>query len=310
MIHFAYNQPIMTPEAPLRQPSLRQLRGFVEVARHASFSRAAQALALSQPALSSAIRELESALGAPLFDRSTHHVRLTRAGHALYVQAQWMLNTFDEGARELHRLLHAEAAVVRIGCIPSTMPLIAPLLADWQAAEPDIELQLRDVLNDELINGLQNGALDLGLGLDFGLPPQIQAEEIARDELVAVLAPGHRLAGRQRLAWRDLAGERLAMLSRGSTHSMILAALAQHGLAADQVHTLHYTDSLYSLVRAGQRVGLISRLYTLPQRPGSLAVLGLGEPATERSIALLAHTAVQRPPVARCHAWLRAALRR
>ena len=65
----------MTPEAPLRQPSLRQLRGFVEVARHASFSRAAQALALSQPALSSAIRELEAALGAPLFDRSTSPIQ-------------------------------------------------------------------------------------------------------------------------------------------------------------------------------------------------------------------------------------------
>ncbi len=125
----------MTPEAPHRQPSLRQLRGFVEVARHASFSRAAQALALSQPALSSAIRELEAVLGAPLFDRSTHHVRLTQAGRALYAQAQWMLNTFDEGAQELHRLLHAEAAVVRIGCIPSTMPLIAPC---WPIGSPRI----------------------------------------------------------------------------------------------------------------------------------------------------------------------------
>ncbi|AZY53853.1 LysR family transcriptional regulator [Bordetella avium] len=292
-----------------RQPSLRQLRGFVEVARHASFSRAAQALALSQPALSSAIRELETTLDALLLDRSTHHVRLTSAGQALYVQVQWMLNAYEEGTRELHRLLRSEAAVVRIGCVPSAMQLIAPLLAAWEAAEPGIALDLRDMLNDDILAGLESGALDLGLGLNFGLPPKLQADEVAQDDLVAVVAPDHPLAGRGVLQWKDLAGQHLAVLTRGSTHSMILAALAQYAPDAGQVHALNYTASFYSLVRAGQRVGLISRLYTRPEPAGSLAVLGLGEQPTERRIALLFHAVPQRPAVARCHEWFRQALR-
>lgn len=292
-----------------RPPSLRQLRGFAEVARHASFSRAAQAMALSQPALSSAIRELEATLGATLLDRSTHHVRLTPAGQALQAQVEWMLNTFEQGTHELQRLLRAQAAVVHIGCIPSTMQLLAPLLAQWQAVRPDIELALHDVLNDELIEGLHTGALDLGLGLAFGLPAALQAHDIARDELVAIMAPGHPLAAcRAPLPWSALSGQRLAMLTRGSTYNMILAALVQHGLDANAVHTLHYTDSLYSLVRADQRVGLISRLYTLQQRPEAMVVRPLGPPATERRIALLAHAAPQRPAVTACHQWLRSVL--
>ena len=96
------------PAAPLRQPTLRQLKGFYAVARHASFSRAAEALALTQPALSATIRDLERLLDVTLLDRSTHHVALTPAGAALQPQVAWLLNSFHQGVDDIHRALASQ----------------------------------------------------------------------------------------------------------------------------------------------------------------------------------------------------------
>ena len=101
------------PPAPARQPTLRQLRGFKEVARHASFSRAAQALALSQPALSAAIRELEALMGVALFERSTHHVRLTPAGYE--AQAAAHVAHAENERRILAGLSHSHLEGLRAG---------------------------------------------------------------------------------------------------------------------------------------------------------------------------------------------------
>ncbi len=276
------------PTPVLRQPSLRQLRGFTEVARHASFSRAAEALSLSQPALSSAIRELETLMGVTLFDRSTHHVRLTDAGQAVQAQIEWMLNSFSHGAQDLRHLIDTLATTVRIGCIPSTMHLLAPAVAQWQRANPTIKVRLGDYLNDELATALRNGDLDLGLGLDYDLPDEIESIFVAEDELVAVVPSAHPLATRSAITWKDLADEPLAVLSRGSTYDMITAALNQQGISLALLDTLRFTDTLYSLVRNGLRVGLISRLYTLGQRIEGMTILPLVKPELTRRIALLA----------------------
>ncbi|CAB3920951.1 LysR family transcriptional regulator [Achromobacter deleyi] len=303
--------PAPASASPARQPTLRQLRGFKEVARHASFSRAAEALALSQPALSSAIRELETLMGVTLFDRGTHHVRLTPAGQAARAQIEWLLNSYTQGTDDLRRLLDTQAATVRIGCIPSTMHLLAPAVAQWRLRHPEIVLILSDHLNDELMAALANGELDIGLGLDFGLAPGLAAAFVAEDDLVAVLSDSHRLSRRRQITWQDLKREPLAVLSRGSTYEMIVSALRQQGADLAATDTLNYTDTLYSLVRAGLRVGLISRLYTQGQRPDGLAIVPLQHPRLTRRISLMARAPEQqaRAAVQRCYTELASLLR-
>jgi DNA-binding transcriptional LysR family regulator len=147
---------------PLPTPSLRQLSCFKEVATHRSFSRAAQALSMSQPALSSAIRELETLLGTALFDRSTHHVRLTSAGEAVRPQVEWMINNFVQGVQDLQQLLKYQADTVRISCIPSTTHLLAPWLATWQGQNINILAAVGTVSGpgNPNISGISTVALD------------------------------------------------------------------------------------------------------------------------------------------------------
>ena len=161
-----------------RQPTLRQLRGFQAVARHRSFSRAAQALSLTQPALSSAIRDLERLLDVTLFDRSTHHVALTEQGASLLPQVDWLLNSFEHGVDDMHRTLAGGIRRLRVAALPSTMHLLAPALAAWQREHPEVAVCVRDLLNDDLLAALVAGEVDIGLGAELDRPVGVAAVPI------------------------------------------------------------------------------------------------------------------------------------
>ena len=300
--------------APLRQPTLRQLKGFQAVAQHGSFSRAAEALALTQPALSATIRDLEQLLDVTLLERSTHHVALTAAGAALQPQVEWLLNSFSQGVSDMHRTLTSQARSLRLAALPSTMHLLAPPLAQWQRQHPEVTLTVRDPLNDALVAALHNGEVDIALGTELDLPAGIATIPVATDELVAVLPRRHRLAQAtpgSALRWRDLRGERLALFASGSTYDLALATLRQQGVALDAADRLLYSESLYSLVRSGLAVGVISRLYTHGLHADDLCLRPLGSPAITRRIVLMVRSPAQlhRPAVADCLAYLTQALR-
>jgi LysR family transcriptional regulator, carnitine catabolism transcriptional activator len=303
-------------ETPLRpprsqQPTLRQLRAFDAVARHRSFRRAADELALSQPALSAAVRDFETLLGATLLERSTHRVALTEAGAGVLPSVQWLLNSFALGVDDLHHALAQQARRLRLAALPSAMHQLAPALADWQAQHREVELVLRDLLQEELVAALHAGELDLALGAGVDLPDAIVASPVGCDELVAVLPADHRLAARTSLRWADLRGERLALFARGSTYDFALAPLRQHGADLQHASRLAYSESLFSLVRSGLAVGVVFALYTHSLRGDhGLVVRPLRAPAVERRLVLMAHrhALALSPVVASCQRHLMAVL--
>ncbi len=276
---------------PQPTPSLRQLSCFKEVATHRSFSRAAQALSMSQPALSSAIRELELLLGITLFDRSTHHVRLTSAGEAVRPQVEWMINNFVQGIEDLQQLLKYQADTIRIACIPSTTHLLTPWLAEWQRTHPMVDLKIQDMRNDDLLASVANGGADIGLGLEFTVPAAVETQFVTEDEVMAVVPANHRLGKLSELKWTDLNDEPLAVLARGSTYEMIASVLEQQGVGISHTETLTYTESMYAMVRSGLRIGLISRLYTHGRLNDDLVTLPLKSPELSRRICLMTRAA-------------------
>lgn len=312
-MQFMINPPIRSVDRPVdraadsarapaqiaqRAPTLRQLRSFQAVARCASFRRAAEALSLTQPALSASIRELEALLGTAVLDRSTHHVHLTAQGALLLPQVERLINGHDQGVDALFRTLGDQMRTLRVAALPSAMHLLADPLRRWLHHHPEVDLRVHDPLNDDLVAALERGEVDLALGVALDLPPLIEAHPVAQDDLVAVLPSGHRLAARARLTWQDLAGERLALFARGSTYELAMATLRQHGADLARADRLLYSESLYSLVRAGLAVGVISRLYTHSLPPDAVRVCALHAPVISRKVALLAHAPMgSRPPL-------------
>jgi LysR family hydrogen peroxide-inducible transcriptional activator len=144
--------------------SLRQFRYFEALARHRHFGRAAEASAISQPALSMQIKELEETLGTPLFERGARQVRLTPFGEEVATRLRDILRAVDELA-DLARAEQGElAGRLRIGVIPTVAPyLLPPLVSDLTARFPGLDIHLRETLTARLISELHDGRLDTAI---------------------------------------------------------------------------------------------------------------------------------------------------
>lgn len=162
----------------MRNLTLRQLRYFDALARHGHFGRAAEASAISQPALSMQIRDLEQSLGTPLLERSPRSLRLTPFGEAFLTRARAILRQTEE-LEDLARAARAElAGRLRIGVIPTVAPYLLPrLIARMTALYPALDLTLRETITPRLLRDLAEGRLDCALlALPVGEPA---LEEVA-----------------------------------------------------------------------------------------------------------------------------------
>ena len=140
----------------------RHINYFLAVAEHGSFTRAASALHVSQPALSQQIRQLEESLGVPLFDRSGRTIRLTDAGEVWRQYASRALQELGAGKRAIHDVADLTRGSLRIAVTPTfTSYFIGPLMADFYARYPGITLQLQEMsqekINEAIADGCERG---------------------------------------------------------------------------------------------------------------------------------------------------------
>lgn len=144
--------------------TLKQLRYVEALARHGHFGQAAEACAVTQPALSMQIKELEEGLGAPLFERGARQVRLTGLGEDVAARARDILRAVDELAEVARARRDGPGGRLRLGVIPTIAPYLLPrLIRDLTARYPGVELQVRETQTDRLITELLDGRLDTAL---------------------------------------------------------------------------------------------------------------------------------------------------
>jgi LysR family hydrogen peroxide-inducible transcriptional activator len=144
--------------------TLRQLRYVSALARHGHFGRAADACAISQPALSMKIKELEEDLGTQLFERSLRQVRLTACGEEFLIRARDILRSVDELADLTRAARGRLAGRLRIGVIPTVAPYLLPaIIGDLTRLYPDLDIHVRETLTAKLIQELEDGRLDTAI---------------------------------------------------------------------------------------------------------------------------------------------------
>jgi LysR family carnitine catabolism transcriptional activator len=291
LIGFDYRQamPKSAPNVPSfsAQPKMRHLRAFQAVARQLNFRAAAQHLSVSQPALSTAIRELETLLGATLFERGPHRVELTAEGARLLPQAEWLLNNFNHGVDDMRRSLTELSHSLRVGVLPSMMHIVTPELAVWRREFPTVRLMIRDLVNRNLIAALLAGEIDLAVGSDIELPEQLSAVQVGKDALVALVAKEHPLAKRRTVKWSELEGETLALFENASTYDLALSMLKQKNLKLNIAYELLFRESIFSLTRAGLGIGIVSNLYTHDAAEKGLVTVHLTHPTIDRPICVM-----------------------
>ena len=241
--------------------TLRQFEVFLAIARAGSFRRAAEALHLSQPALSQHVRELEAALGARLFDRLARRVALTDAGRVLFEHATRLFVTLADARQAIQDLQGLERGSLTIGASSTPGIYVLPrLLGAFRQRYPGIELTLR-LGNSEGVERLVRASeLDLGLVGGYQACPGAACLNTALpDELRLVVPPGHRWASGREVAPERLADEPLLMREPGSaTRELTERTLRAAGIPCRYGLVLEHPEAIKQAVLAGLGVAFLS----------------------------------------------------
>jgi DNA-binding transcriptional LysR family regulator len=243
------------------QVTFRQFEVFLAVARAGSFRAAAEALHLSQPALSQHVGELERELGARLFDRLGRRVALTEAGRVLEDHVQRIFATLTSAREAVAELEGLKRGLLLIGA--STTPgiyVLPHLVATFQDLYPGITLRVRIANSAAIEEQIRANELDLGVVGGHGVRPGEKCLSAGlSDELVRVVSPGHVWARRREIGVELLATERLLIREEGSaTRQVTERALELAGAGIGPTMELGHTEAIKQAVMAGLGVAFLS----------------------------------------------------
>jgi DNA-binding transcriptional LysR family regulator len=193
-------------------PDLRRLRHFVAVAEAGGFTRASQALHLSQQAVSSSVRQLEKELGAKLFAREGRRVSLTRAGQLLLAEGHTLLAAAHTVADHVQRVAAEADEIFVVGHTPALSGAeVYTLLEPAIDAFTGTSFTLHQMYPDTMVAGVLDGSVQLGLRRGVVPPSDLAGAVVSYDRVQLALPAGHRLATRRNVDIHDLAEERIAL---------------------------------------------------------------------------------------------------
>jgi DNA-binding transcriptional LysR family regulator len=278
---------------------LHQLEYFVAVAEEASFTRAASRVHVAQPGVSAQVRRLESELGQQLLDRSGRSVRLTEVGSAVLPFARAALDAVANARLAVDDLAGLVRGQVTVGMVSGcALPALAELLAGFHDRHPGVAIALVEDNSDRLVERLRDGRLDLALiGWAEQTPADIDSVVLVDEELVAVAAPGHPLAGAGAgaITIRQLRDLPLVSLPRGTgVRAALDAACAAAGFTPRIVFEASALPMVVEL--AGRGLGLAVVPASIPNGPG---ILRLTDPQLRSRLELAWPSAPAANPAAR-----------
>lgn len=265
---------------------LAQLETLVAVAQEKGFSRAAERLHRTQPAVSQVIRRLEEELGKRVFDRSSHDGTLTDAGRVLYGYALQMLNLREDAAIAVQELGELRRGKVVIAANEYTVVHLLPLVSAYRALHPSIKVEVKRSLASEIPSELLRRDAEIGLLTYRPAQPGLAMFPVARDDLALLVAPGHRLAGRESVSIRELGTESfLAHNVRSPYRERVLQSFERQRTPLTIVIELPSLDAIKRLVEQGLGVALMPRRVAQAEiARGDLVAVTVREMRFERSI--------------------------
>lgn len=265
------------------------LSAFLSVAEHASFSRAAEQLHLTQPAISKRVAALEQQLGVRLFDRIGRHVSLTEAGQALRPRAKQILDTLSDTRRALGNLssqVHGRLSLATSHHIG--LHRLPPVLRNYTATYPEVALDI-DFLDSEVAyDKVLHGEMELAV---ITLAPTIEAPLVAQtvwdDPLDFVAAPEHPLAGLQRVGLAQLAEYPAVFPGVNTfTHRVVSQLFEQHSVTPQISMSTNYLETIKMMVSIGLAWSVLPRTMLDDQ----VVTLNLPEISLQRQLGVIWHS--------------------
>jgi LysR family transcriptional regulator, low CO2-responsive transcriptional regulator len=240
--------------------TFRQLRVFAEVAQHGSMARAAEALHLTPPAVSMQIKEVESQVGLPLFDRQGRSVVLSTAGEYFLVHAKRLLAALKEADDSMARFKRVERGLLTIGMVSTAKYFVPHLLARFHQDHPGIDVRLRVVGNrEQLVALMQTSEVDLSI---MGRPPReisTRSESFASHPLVFIAPPDHPLLRQAHAPVQALGPYEFIAREHGSgTRAAMEGFFHEHRFAPRIAMEMSSNETIKQAVIAGMGLSFLS----------------------------------------------------
>ena len=241
---------------------LRHIRSFLSLAKTLNFSRTAEIVHLSQPALSLQIQALEDELGVKLFERDRRTTVLTPAGAAFQKEAIGGLKQLEQGIQNARLAAQGKIGVVRLGFVSTPgQSLIPELINQYRAKNPLVEFSLRNLLTADQGPMLEEGSLDLGfLRLPFNAGPNLEFAAIHQENFVLVVPASHPLARKSGVRLRETANETFVLYDRPHApgfHDFILGIITRAGVIPAVSQVAAEMPTLISLIASGAGISLL-----------------------------------------------------
>ncbi|HXT16819.1 MAG TPA: LysR substrate-binding domain-containing protein [Gemmatimonadaceae bacterium] len=270
--------------------NLHHLRLFAAVVDHGGFTRAAEALNLSQPAISKSLKELEAGLGLSLIDREGRSLRLTDAGRALHSRARELFGVERVAERELRELRGLKRGALRIAASTTIATyLLPPVLGRFHLRHPRVRIQTSSANTRAVLRLLLEARVDLALVEGPVSDAGVIAHPWRDDELVVIAPRDHRLLSERRVTVEDVAAERMLVREPGSgTREVSESALARHGIRLTRTMRVGGTEAIKQAVAAGLGLAIVSRAAAADQLAlGRIAVLHVEGLTIKRTLTRL-----------------------
>jgi DNA-binding transcriptional LysR family regulator len=259
----------------MRHATLRQLKVFEAVARHLSFSRAAEELHLTQPAVSTQVKKLEGNAGLPLFEQFGKKVYLTPAGAELLEIGRSIIGQFEAAESAMNQYKGIAGGALNVAVISAGDYFFPRLLVEFISRHDGVTLNFEVLNREQLLQHLDANQTDLAIMVRPPTDADVVSEAFAPHPYVFVAEPGHALARAHQVELKDVLAHPFVVRERGSdTFQSMREAL---GPAFERLHValqIRSTETIKQAVMAGMGVGFLSA-HTIAQelRAGSLAVL-------------------------------------
>ena len=262
----------------------RRLHVFFSVARLLSFTKAADTLHMTQPAVTFQVRQLEEYFNTRLFDRTHNKISLTAAGERVYVYAEKIFELYDEMENSVRELTGEISGVLILGASTTVAEYMLPaLLGDFKVKYPEVNIRLKVSNTDGIVSMVENNVIDLGVVEAPVLNKNLAVEECRTDRLVAITPPDHPLTQYDTVPVKAILDYPFICREEGSgTREVINDYLKEAGVDPAQLDVIMELGSLEALkgaVEAGIGISIVSRATLSKEiRLGSVEVLELDTP--------------------------------
>lgn len=276
------------------------VQAFIAIADHGGFQKAADALHLSQTALTRRLQHLEAALGVKLIERTTRSVALTTIGRDFLPQAQRLLTDLQTALGEILETGKAQRGDVAIACVPTAGVHYLPrIIQEYSRRFPNNRIKILDHASSGVAEAILRREAEFGINIAESRHPELKSIPLLRDQYALVCRDDHPLARKASLRWKQLEPHRLIFAGNVSANRALLdQALEPLGLRLQAFYEVQRSSTALGLVAEGVAAAVVPRLAMQKGNYPRLRVIALRDPVVSRTLVLVSRKTAQLSPAA------------